>query len=180
MNIALLAWNINIFNFVLIRLNFGILALLNLNRFDFNCSSWWRQHIVIVSLRLAYIIKIDTLYGWLRSDRSIQILVVISFSIIILWYRRFNIHSLVLYIFSTIFIFSALLILTVINICLNSTLVLFRKMIRTNLIINIFIYFTNIVQLLNVWVLIDLYVRPLLNILTLSLGFNSRSIFSSV
>jgi hypothetical protein len=135
---------INIFYFVLNWSIFCILALLNLNRFYFYCSYWWRQYIVIISLRLAYIIEINTLYGRLRCYWSIQILIIICISII-LWYWRFYIHSLVLHIFNTILIVIILLVLTVIYICFDSTLILFRKMFRTYLVINVFIYFANIV-----------------------------------
>ena len=152
---------INIFDFVLNWSIFCILILLNLNRFYFYCSYWRRQYIVIISLRLAYIVEIYTLYGRLRCYWSVQIFIIICISVI-LWYWRFYIHSLVLHILSTTLIVITLFVLTVIYICFDSTLILLRKMIRTYLVINVFIYLANIVQFLNIWMLIDLNIWSLL------------------
>lgn len=141
-----MSWGIKIFYFLLNGLSFCFFTLLDFNWLCFHSSSRRGKHIIIISLRIAYIINVHN--RRLRCYWPIQILIVLNFSLVITWwYWRYQISSLVRNILDSVLnlIIGCILVWALVNDRINSALILFRKMFWALYIINIFIYFANII-----------------------------------
>ena len=80
----LMSRSIKIFSFLLIGLYFCFFILLDLYWLCFHSSSGRGEHIIIISLRIAYIINVHNCRLW--SYWPIQILIVLNFSLVITWW----------------------------------------------------------------------------------------------
>jgi hypothetical protein len=130
---VLLAHTVGIFRPLMNRVGFCFFALFELIGFRLYSSPWGGKHIIIISLWIANIVDMHTLYCGLGSYWAIQILIIIYFSLVITcWNRRLQVWS---YIWDILDSFLQLVlvrikVLALVNRGIDSALILFREMFR--------------------------------------------------